>query len=60
VPKLDQTFMVHLRVVTSLIEGRPVSRAEIVALVERILRQHSLDNLKDLLYQYPSWRELPP
>ena len=45
----DQIIIVHLGVVTSLIEGRPVSPVEIVAMVRRILRQHSMDNQENLI-----------
>jgi hypothetical protein len=37
-----------------------VSLAEIVAMVKRILRQHSLDNRENLVYQDPCWQDLPP
>lgn len=60
VPKLDQALIVHIRVATSLIEGRPVCLAEIVSMVKRILRQHSLDNRENLVYQDPCWQDLPP
>lgn len=59
-PRADKTLMVHLRVVTSLIEGRSISLAETVAMVKRILRQHSLDNRESLVYQDPCWQDLPP
>ena len=59
-PRAEQTLMVHLGVVTRLIEGRPVSLAEIVAMVKRMLRQHSLDNRENLVYQDPCWQDLPP
>ena len=36
-PMLD-----HLRMVSSLIEGRPVSRGEILEMLKRVLRQHSM------------------
>jgi hypothetical protein len=59
-PKVDQTLIVHLRVVTRLIEARPVSLAEIVFMVERILRQHSLDKQENIVYLGPCWRDMPP
>lgn len=58
--RVEQTLIIHLGVVTSLIEGRPVSLAEIVAMVKRILRQHSMDNRENLVYQNPCWQDLPP
>ena len=59
-PGVDQTLIVHLRVATSLIDGRPVCLAEIVAMVKRILRQHSLDNRENLVYQEPCMQDVPP
>ncbi|MDO8543342.1 MAG: hypothetical protein Q7S40_23130 [Opitutaceae bacterium] len=32
----------HVRMVVSLIEGRPVSRAEIGAMLKKVLRQHRM------------------
>ena len=58
-PKVAQTLMVHLRVVTSLIEGRSVALAEIVAMIKRIFRQHSIDNGENLVYQDPYGKKLP-
>jgi len=59
-PKVDQTLIVHLRVVTSLIEGRSVALAEIVAMIKRILRQPSLDKWGKRLYKVPYSDYLPP
>ncbi len=39
---LDKTVILHLQVVTSLIEKRPVALAEILLIVENIMRQHSI------------------
>jgi len=59
-PKVDQSLIVHLRVVTSLIEGRSVALAEIVAMIKRILRQHSLDKWAKRIYELPYSEHLPP
>jgi len=56
----DDTLIVHLQVATGLIEARTVCRREIVALVKRILRQHSLDNRGNFIYQDMYWKDLPP
>lgn len=32
----------HVRLVVSLIEGRPVSRGEIAAMLKKVLRQHRM------------------
>jgi hypothetical protein len=39
---LDKTMILHLQVVTSLIEKRSVALADIFLMVENILRQHSI------------------
>lgn len=59
-PKVDQTLIVHLRVVSSLIEGRSVALAEIVAMIKRILRQHRLDKWGKRLYEVPYSEHWPP
>jgi len=56
----DQSLLVHLRLVTSLIEGRQVILSEILSMVKRILRQHSLDNLGGSVYQISYSLNLPP
>lgn len=56
----DDTLIVHLEVVTGLIEGRTFCRREIVVMVKRILRQHSLDNREHFIYQDMYWKDLPP
>jgi hypothetical protein len=38
----DAQLMEHVRVVVSLIEGRPVSLKEIWEMLVRVLRQHSM------------------
>lgn len=59
-PKLDTTLIVHLKVVTSLIEARPVGLAQIIFMVKSILRQLSLDNQANYLYQVLHADNLPP
>lgn len=41
--KIDDVTVCHIQVVTSLIEGRDVGLAEIKLLLDKILRQHSID-----------------
>jgi hypothetical protein len=40
--RFDSRMVSYLRMVTSLIEGRPVSVGEIVAMLQRAMRQHSI------------------
>jgi len=37
-----ESMLEHVRMVSSLIEGRQVSRREILEMLERVLRQHSM------------------
>jgi hypothetical protein len=53
-------LIVHLKVVTSLIEARPVGLAQIIFMVKSILRQLSLDNQANYLYQVLHADNLPP
>jgi hypothetical protein len=38
----SEAMLEHVRIVSSLIEGRRVSRWEILEMLERVLRQHSM------------------
>jgi hypothetical protein len=58
--KVDRPLIAHLKVVTSLIEGRSVALSEIFAMVRRILRQPSLDSWGKTVYQGPYPENLPP
>lgn len=42
VPMPNAGIVEHVRMVVSLIEGRPVSRGEIAALLKKVLRQHRM------------------
>ncbi len=41
--KIDDATVCHIKMVTTLIEGRDVGLAEIAAMLDKILRQHSID-----------------
>jgi hypothetical protein len=41
--KIADATVCHIRMVTSLVEGRFVGLAEIYAMLDKILRQHSID-----------------
>jgi hypothetical protein len=41
--KIDGATVSHIQLVTSLVEGRFVGLAEVAALLDKILRQHSID-----------------
>jgi hypothetical protein len=50
----------HIRMVTSLIEGRDVGLAEIYAMLDKILRQHSIDTAGKLPYAAHCHQKNPP
>jgi hypothetical protein len=60
VPEPDQTVIVHIKIVTSLVEGRPVSFSEVFSMVRFILRQHSMGWLANFVYKVPNPNDLPP
>ena len=60
VPGLDDEIIEHVRVVTGLIEGRAVSREEIILMFIRILRQHSLVHESRLDYVIRHLNSKPP
>jgi len=41
----------HIQLTTSLIEGRVVGLKEIIRMVDRILRQHSIDKRRKMPYR---------
>jgi hypothetical protein len=52
--RIGKPVLCYLRMVISLIEGRRVSAAEILEMLSRILRQHSIDRRRriDYVVQY--------
>ena len=50
----------HIRMVIGQIEGRPVSREEIEAMLAEKMRQHSLHAAKGIGYIAPKDGESPP
>jgi len=60
----DGTFKAELveyvRLVTSLIEGRRVSRDEVLLMLKRTLRQHGLARERRIDYVLRTLREKPP
>ena len=59
-PKLDAAIVEHVRMVTSLLEGRKVSREEVVEMLKRTMRQHSIGREKRIDYILRSLKERPP
>jgi hypothetical protein len=57
---VDRTIVCHIQLTTSLIEGRAVSFEQIIKLIGVILRQHSIDKRKRLLYAGCGGGEDPP
>ena len=50
----------HVQVVTSLIEGRNVSLDEIYRMLDKVLRQHSIDSADKSFYGGPGSQKIPP
>ena len=57
---LDGATLGHIQLVTSLIEGRWIGLSEIVAMLDKILRQHSIDSAVKLPYGGLCRRKNPP
>lgn len=58
--RFDPSMVAYVRVVTSLIEDRRVSRGEIVAMLARAVRQHSMARRKRMDYVVSYWKQNPP
>ena len=58
--EFDAGVVDYLRVVTSLIEGRPVSREEVVGMLRPAVRQHSLARERRIDYVVRRLKEEPP
>ncbi len=48
--EFDRVVVEHVRMVTSLIEGRPVSRNETLRMLSKVMRQHSIGRRSRLDY----------
>ena len=58
--EFDAGMVEHVRVVTSLIEGRGVSRDEIFQMLKRIMRQHRIGREKRIDYVVRFLKAHPP
>ena len=58
--KFDGATVGHIQLVTSLIEGRLVGLAEISVMLDKILRQHSIDSAVKLPYAALCNQKVPP
>jgi hypothetical protein len=58
--EFDAGIVEHVRVVVSLVEGSEISREEVVAMLERIMRQHSIVRERPQDYLLRRLAELPP
>jgi len=58
--KIDDATVGHIQLVVCLVEGRWVGLAEIDAMLERILRQHSIDCFAKLPYGALCHQKKPP
>ena len=58
--KIDDATVGHIRLVTSLVEGRWVGLMEIYAMLSKILRQHSIDLAVKMSYGALCRQKNPP
>jgi len=58
--KIDVATVGHIQLVTSLVEGRWIGFTEIFAMLDKILRQHSIDSAVKLLYAATYRQKSPP
>jgi hypothetical protein len=57
---VDPSTVLHIELTTSLIEGRVVGLKEVIEMIERILRQHSIDKGKKVPYRGDRDHTNPP
>lgn len=60
VSEVDGATVGHIQLVTSLIENRWIALAEIFTMLDKILRQHSIDSVVKLLYGGLYHQNKPP
>ena len=58
--QIDGTTVCHIQMVTSLVEGRFVGLAEIFAMLDKMLRQHSIVIGGKLFYDAFCDQKVPP
>ncbi|MBW2337125.1 MAG: hypothetical protein JRF47_10280, partial [Deltaproteobacteria bacterium] len=58
--EVDQTTVFHIQMVTGLIQGRAVSLKEVIGLIDKVLRQHSIDIDAKLAYAWSCQQKAPP
>ncbi len=56
----DEPIVEYVRMVTGLIEGRRVSRKEILAMLRKVMRQHSLGRRRRVDYIVMELKKNPP
>jgi len=57
---VDDATVGHIQLITCLVEGRWVGLSEILTMLEKILRQHSIDLAVKLPYDALCRRKNPP
>ena len=56
----DPAMVEHVRMVASLIEGRPVSRRQVRAMLQKVLRQHTMCRRRKIDQTVAWLNEQPP
>jgi len=57
---VEPSLIVHIQLTTSLIEARPVDLQEVIGMINRILRQPSIDKQKIMPYDVAVHHSKPP
>lgn len=57
---VDTSLILHIQLTTSLIEGRAVGLPEVIRMIDKILRQRSIDKRKKMPYRVACHHGKPP
>ena len=57
---VDTSLILHIQLTTSLIEGRAVGLQEVIRMIDKILRQRSIDKRKKMPYRGACHHAKPP
>jgi len=58
--EVNRGIVKHVQMVTSLIEGRNVNLDGIYRMLNKVLRQHSIDTAEKSFYGDPGSQKIPP
>ncbi|MBU0698314.1 MAG: hypothetical protein KKE59_02640 [Proteobacteria bacterium] len=58
--EVDPNLILHIQLTTSLIDGGPVDLQAVIRMIDRVLRQHSIDKQKIMPYRSAVDHTKPP